>query len=178
MLHPCCGRDLQKSAKTVAVFDIGLSVIELIAAMIFESKEVTIMTPEDEDQTVEDLNYIVTITLLFSILLVILKITQLCVSILLLYGAVEKDYRKCQVWFIFGCVLIGIAILLIIFETTVRDTLVTDDTEMWMRVIIPISEILVNWYLMWVIFAFMRELKREGATASATVFLKEKEEKA
>jgi len=174
MLHPCCGTDLQKSAKIVAVFDIVLSVIELIAAMVFESEEVTIVTTEVENPKQRDINYILTITLLFSILLVILKIIQLCVSILLLYGSVERDYRKCQVWFLFGCVLIMIAVLLIIFETTIRDSLVTDDTPMWMRVIIPISEILVNWYLMWVIYAFMRELKRDGTTASATVFLKEK----
>ncbi|ODM96597.1 hypothetical protein Ocin01_10073 [Orchesella cincta] len=174
MLHPCCGRDLQKSAKTVAVFDIILSVIELIAAMVFESEEVTIVTEEVPNPKQRDINYILTITLLFSILLVILKIIQLCVSILLLYGSVERDYRKCQIWFLFGCVLIGIAVLVIIFETTVRDKLVSSDTELWMRLIIPISEILVNWYLMWVIYAFMRELKRDGATASATVFLKEK----
>lgn len=115
--------------------------------------------------------FTVTITLLFSIVLVITKIIQFCVSCLLLYGTIEvcllskvslfpelslnksfcnsiqKDYGKCQIWFIYGFVLIGLAVLVIIFESSIRDSLVQDATPMWMRLIIPVSEILVNWYV-------------------------------
>jgi hypothetical protein len=64
-------------------------------------------------------------------------------------------------------VLVTLAVLHILFETTVRDKLVVDEEPMYIRILIPTFEILLNWYLMWVVFAFMTQLKRNQAVRTA-----------
>ncbi|XP_021955591.1 uncharacterized protein LOC110851949 [Folsomia candida] len=166
MLNPCCGRDLAHVAKTVAVFDVILSILELAAAMVLESTPVTILSTDVADPEKRDVNYVVSMTLLFGICLVIMRIVQLGCSILLLYGVVEKNYKKCEVWFIFSCVVITLAALQILYEIMVRDKLVGQGAEtsppFLLRIAVPGLELLLTWYLMWVILAFMHQLKRRS----------------
>lgn len=122
---------------------------------------------------------------LYGLCLVIMRIVQLGCSILLMYGVVEvfeilqncmllpnheklpqRNYKKCEIWFIFNWVVVTLAILQIVYELFLRDKLIAEpisDTEFYKRLAVPGLEVVLNWYLMWVIFSFMLILKKAGS---------------
>jgi len=146
MVHPCCGNSLQRAVKIMAIVDIVLGAISLILWIVALVSAISYLASKNQ----QDNSWFVALAVIIIRLLI--TILDIIMAVLLLKGAERNDYSRCGTWRMYTCIVVAIKIIVLIINASSGHVVAAN-------ILLAILFILYRIYMIWVVHAFMEELK-------------------
>jgi len=175
---PCCCCTLQTGTKVVAIVNIVFSVIAAIVNILgffaIGALGVTAYSKNENQDNDKAFAAAGIVLLIIGILTIAFVVGFLVVCIVLLLGANARHHGKCKIWFIVTIVIVAL--------WTVRDLYATVKIgqmhgagEAFTSLLSLIFGLAIAGYELWVVYAFMEEIKDESAPAGQAGYVHAKQ---
>jgi len=148
MVSPCCC-SLQAGTKAVAILQIIGSIVWIILSVL-----TMLGAKQHFDQQGKSMPAAV---IAIGVIIILMFVLGLILGIVLLMGANARDLRKCRIWFNVTLVITIISIISIVFSAFSAGG----------ANIQGVIQVLFSIYFLWVVYAFMEEIKSGGPTTQS-----------
>ncbi|CAL8094698.1 unnamed protein product [Orchesella dallaii] len=170
MVHPCCGSSLKQGTKFLAILSMTLSVVGTFSSGIYLILIAAANLKSDPGKT-EDEEYIkeedycidrIIPEPLMVLIIFVFCILNLFLAIMLFIGTEQDNLRVCNFWWRISFALWLVDIVILSVSVAVCRANITD-------IVINTAEIFRSVYELWVVKAFMAELKVKKESACRVV---------